>query len=122
MPDRAERHPGVVHLLSLFAYDHLPLHLQEIAGPISVLAHEMADRLQDGPELVTGLRKLLEGKDCLVRQRNEDLPARPVQRFDDVKRVAEAAFEAGESYAAWSEGSLQGGIGYESFEQWWEQR
>jgi len=122
MPDRPERHSGVTHLLSLFDYKHLPLHLQEIAGPISVLAHEMADRLEDGPELVAGLRKLLEGKDCLVRQRNIDVPARPVQRFDDVKRVAESAFEAGESYAVWSEGSLHGDIGYRNFEEWWTQR
>jgi hypothetical protein len=27
----------------------------------------MADALPDGPELSTGLRKLLEAKDCLVR-------------------------------------------------------
>ncbi|WP_246007647.1 hypothetical protein [Gordonia oryzae] len=32
------------------------------------LAHDLAEVLNDGPELSAGLRKLLEAKDCCVRQ------------------------------------------------------
>lgn len=62
------RHPATQHLLDLFAYDHLPPHLQRVSKPIGDLAYGLADSLGDGPELSTGLRKLLEAKDCLVRQ------------------------------------------------------
>jgi hypothetical protein len=65
----ADRHPGTLHLLSLFEYAHLPAHLQEISQPISDLALRLTDQLDDGPELSAGLRKLVEAKDCLVRQR-----------------------------------------------------
>lgn len=64
----ADRHPGVTHLLSLFEYEHLPPHLQTVSKPLSALAHTYADTLESGPELTAGLRKLLEAKDCLVRQ------------------------------------------------------
>ena len=64
----ASRHPGTEHLLSLFAYDHLPEHLQKVSKPIHDLAHRAADNLGEGPELSAGLRKLLEAKDCFVRQ------------------------------------------------------
>lgn len=55
--------------MSLFEYGHLPE-----GGPRQVASH-MADvavftlmYLDDGPELFAGLRKLIEGKDCFVRQ------------------------------------------------------
>lgn len=35
---------------------------------VSTLAEFAVHNLKDGPELTTGLRKLLEAKDCLVRQ------------------------------------------------------
>lgn len=54
-------------LLRWFAFDHLPADLQEISEPVALLAHDMAERLPDSPELSAGLRKLLEAKDCLVR-------------------------------------------------------
>lgn len=63
-----ERHPGTQHLLGLFEYAHLPPHLQEISIPLRATALDMTEVLQDGPELTTGLRKLLEAKDCFVRQ------------------------------------------------------
>lgn len=62
------RHPGTQHLLDLFTYGHLPTYLQQVSKPIGDLANQMAGALRDGPELSTGLRKLLEAKDCLVRQ------------------------------------------------------
>lgn len=64
----ADRHPGVIELLTFFEYAHLPDHLQAISRPCAELAHEMVGGLPDGAELTAGLRKLLEGKDCFVRQ------------------------------------------------------
>lgn len=61
------RHPATTGLLRYFEYAHLPDRLQRVSAPCAVLAREMTDRLPDGPELTTGLRKLLEAKDCFVR-------------------------------------------------------
>jgi hypothetical protein len=62
-----ERHPATTGLLRYFEYAHLPEHLQAVSKPVGDLAQDMAAKLPDGPELTTGLRKLLEAKDCLVR-------------------------------------------------------
>jgi hypothetical protein len=62
------RHPATTQLLWWFEYDHLPPSSQEFSKPIHDLAHQMTNALQDGPELSAGLRKLLEAKDCFVRQ------------------------------------------------------
>lgn len=64
----AEQHPAVSHLLSFFEHGHLPRHLQEVAEQCATLAVEMDAALDDGPEKTAGLRKLLEAKDCFVRQ------------------------------------------------------
>ena len=61
-----ELHPATQAILAFFEYDHLPPHLQEVSRPICEMAHEMAARFE-GAELTTGLRKLLEAKDCFVR-------------------------------------------------------
>lgn len=55
-------------LYGFFAFEHLPAHLQAISRPCHVLAEDMITALPDGRELVAGLRKLLEAKDCFVRQ------------------------------------------------------
>jgi hypothetical protein len=68
----AHRHPGTVHLIGLFACDHLPDHLRAISVDAQDLAVRMINTLSDGPELTTGLRKLREAKDCFVTQRVED--------------------------------------------------
>lgn len=67
-PRTVRRHPGTEHLLSLFSWAHLPQHLQDVSRPLGLIAHEMVMTLDDGQELTTGLRKLLEAKDCFVRQ------------------------------------------------------
>jgi len=54
-------------IMKYFAYEHLPAHLQEVSKPIGDLARQMDDTLPDGAEKSTGLRKLLEAKDALVR-------------------------------------------------------
>ena len=61
------RHPATQHFGPLFAYDHLPEHLQAVSAPCADLAEELINALPDGPELSAGLRKLLEAKDCFVR-------------------------------------------------------
>lgn len=55
-------------LLAYFAHEHLP------EGPLRTVSSIMANHaryldavLPDGPEKTTGLRKLLEAKDCMVR-------------------------------------------------------
>lgn len=63
----ADRHPSTQHFAPLFAFEHLPEHLRTISEACHDLACEMVTRLPDGPELSTGLRKLLEAKDCFVR-------------------------------------------------------
>lgn len=62
------RHPSTVAIAKHFAFEHLPADLKPISFRCSSLAHEMIDALPDGPELTAGLRKLLEAKDCFVRQ------------------------------------------------------
>lgn len=59
--------PPIAHILQYFEYSHLPPHLQEVSKPVCELAHQMADTLPQGDELIAGLRKLLEAKDCFVR-------------------------------------------------------
>lgn len=59
-------HPATEAILSYFEYAHLPAHLHKYSAPICDIAHEYANLLE-GPELTTGLRKLLEAKDCMVR-------------------------------------------------------
>ena len=61
------RHPAVRSLLQYFEYRHLPQRLQEVSQPLHDLAHHLALTLPQNAELTTGLRKLLEAKDCFVR-------------------------------------------------------
>jgi hypothetical protein len=61
------RHPGVAQILRHFAWAHLPVKLQPYSKNCADLAHQMCAMLPDDPELITGLRKLLEAKDCFVR-------------------------------------------------------
>lgn len=59
-------------VLKFFKYLHLPAVLQEFSKPFADLAYQVARGLWDSEhaaELATGLRKLLEAKDCLVRAR-----------------------------------------------------
>ncbi len=63
----ANRHPSTLALLRFFAFEHLTPALREISEQCCDLAIAMVRSLADGPELTTGLRKLLEAKDCFVR-------------------------------------------------------
>ena len=66
------RHPSVKHFGPLFGYAHLPPHLQAVSRPFGELAGLLLGLLDDGPELSTALRKLVEAKDCAVRQLVQD--------------------------------------------------
>lgn len=54
-------------LLQWFDESHLPEYLWPVARPIRSLAEQFTDTLPPGPEMTTGLRKLLEAKDCFIR-------------------------------------------------------
>ena len=67
------RHPSTVEML-LFLQPN-----PNLAGYARLISQEtfnhamlMVDILPDGPELTAGLRKLLESKDCFVRQAIRD--------------------------------------------------
>ncbi len=59
-------------ILKHFKYDHLPLSLQAVSKPICELAEKLAEGLPESAEKTTGLRKLLEAKDCFVRAALEE--------------------------------------------------
>lgn len=54
-------------LARLFAFDHLPPHLQEASRPFAALAEHMIRTLPDGFQLTMGLHLLVQSKDCAVR-------------------------------------------------------
>lgn len=62
-------------MLKYFRYEHLPPHLRDVSKPFGMLAHQMVGELQAGPERTVMLRKLLEAKDCAVRQALDDREA-----------------------------------------------
>lgn len=64
----AGRHPSVLGVLRFLEPNrNLPPALLSIAIEVEDLADTMMGHCPDGPELTTGLRKLLEAKDCFVR-------------------------------------------------------
>ncbi len=63
------RYPSTLQLARWFAYDHLrDPGARQTSVHCAALAATMIHDLADGPELSAGLRKLLEAKDCFVRQ------------------------------------------------------
>lgn len=63
---------ATIRLLDLFSYSHLPSTLQPISKAVGELAMQMATELESDDlrvvdELLVGLRRLLEAKDCFVR-------------------------------------------------------
>ena len=59
-------------MMKWFEYQHLPPHLQKISKVCADAAAQIDESLEEGPEKTAGLRKLLEAKDCFVRQALED--------------------------------------------------
>lgn len=63
------RHDSVEHVARLLDPNpNLPAPLLGVSRRVAGLRDDMLDNLGDGPELTAGLRKLLEAKDCFVRQ------------------------------------------------------
>ena len=56
-------------IVQFFGYTHLPQHLRVISEPCCQLATSMRAELPTNHELIAGMRKLLEAKDCFVRAR-----------------------------------------------------
>jgi hypothetical protein len=62
------RHPATQQLLRWFVFGHLPQgRVRGTSQLCAQFAEDVIQGLPDGPELTTGLRKLLEAKDCFVR-------------------------------------------------------
>lgn len=67
------RDPFTRHLVSLFEYGHLPEGpVRQTSVNCAGFMIDMVLNLEDGPELRAGLRKLVEAKDCFVRQAVHD--------------------------------------------------
>jgi hypothetical protein len=62
-----DRHPATQQIARFFEFGHLAEPQRSVSGSCYLLAERMIGALPDGPELTTGLRKLLEAKDCFVR-------------------------------------------------------
>lgn len=63
-------HPSIAAILKHFRYEHLPEDIKAVSAPICALAHDYVSSpsaMAEGAEFTTGLRKLLEAKDCFVR-------------------------------------------------------
>lgn len=54
-------------MLRWFAFDHLPLPLQETSAPFHHLAVHIVGHIKPGPERAWALRHLLQAKDAAVR-------------------------------------------------------
>lgn len=65
----ADRHISVQTIMPHFeVYEQHPEDLKNVSKACHDLAVGMLRILEDGPELTAGLRRLLEAKDCFVRQ------------------------------------------------------
>ena len=72
----SNRHPATRELERwLRPNQNLPQRSIDIAQDSYDFARDMIELCQDGPELTVGLRKLLEAKDCFVRQSIADQEA-----------------------------------------------
>jgi hypothetical protein len=82
-------HPATREILRFFEYDHLPTALQQVSKPFHDLAWSLIDvHKLAGAELTTGLRKLLEAKDCVVRAALSDYqPPRDPTQSDSAVRT-----------------------------------
>jgi hypothetical protein len=59
--------------MKYFKYEHLPTNLQIISQRCCELACKIDNNLPESAEKTTGLRKLLEAKDCFVRAKLDQI-------------------------------------------------
>lgn len=64
-----DRHPSTQQIARWFNFEHLEAEslARKASATVSDTARKMIENLPDSPELLAGLRKLLEAKDCFVR-------------------------------------------------------
>lgn len=63
-----KRHPAVQDIAAFFEFEHLDEPMRSASESIADVAQEMLDGIpDDSAEFTTGMRKLLEAKDCFVR-------------------------------------------------------
>jgi len=66
--DTTDRHPSTQQIARWFDFRHLPEgDIRKASATCAITAGKMVENLPDSPELVAGLRHLLEAKDCFVR-------------------------------------------------------
>ena len=59
-------------MLRWFQTEHIREPLRDVAEACREFAIEMDRDLPEGPEKTTGLRKLLEAKDCFLRAKQDE--------------------------------------------------
>lgn len=84
-------HPSMQSIMRAFNNDHLPeSDAKIVSSKVKELADWMVIALPSSSEVVAGLRKLLEAKDCFVRQ-----AAWTAKDADESAAMDEARREAG---------------------------
>lgn len=61
-------------IMRYFEYEHLQEPLRSVSKAFAGLAQVVVNEIPDGDERDAGLRKLLEAKDCIVRQALDLIP------------------------------------------------
>lgn len=79
MAEIAQAQDPRAYALRWFEYKHLPEEMQVVSREVYALAEKMYDTLGSGAEKSAGMRKLLEAKDCFVRQARDDRPGTQVR-------------------------------------------
>jgi hypothetical protein len=83
-------HPSLNNVLRGFRFEQLkPGDAQDVSRMCFSLANYAASNIPSNPELVAGLRKLLEAKDCFVRAviyAEEDRASEPSNTGEKDKR------------------------------------
>jgi hypothetical protein len=96
-------------LLKLFAYEHLPAHLQTVSAPIGELARAMQATLPSSAQRLKGLEFLVLAKDAFVRAALDAPKEEPkpepdvlvVQHHDGSAVVHHATDDSDNALAAW---------------------
>lgn len=84
------RDEAIVELASQFSFNHLPADLRPISESCHALAAEMIHDIPDTPQLIWGLQKLLEAKDCFVRAKNRTLILERTKFADEQAEIGHA--------------------------------
>lgn len=71
--NETEQDPKKDRMLRYFTYAHLPEMLQNVSKPFCELAEHIVNTQLMTPERTVCLRKLLEAKDCAVRNMLDSL-------------------------------------------------